>query len=77
MFVGLCEREIAKNKSMVTAILKSVRKFKIKNIPNNTELVRNILKDINMSAGLTMYDALSNEEIQRIVENIFSKNINK
>ena len=77
MFVGLCEREIAKNKPMVTAILKSIRKFEIKNIPNNTELVRNILKDINMSAGLTMYDALSSEEIQKIVENIFSRNISK
>ena len=75
MFVGLCERDIAKNKEVVIAILKAVRKYSIKDIPKNTELVRNILKDINMSAGLIMFDALTNDEIQNNVDKIFEKNI--
>ncbi len=77
MFVGLCERDIAKNKNMVIAILKAVRKYSIKEIPKNTELVRNILKDINMSAGLTMFDALSKDEIQKNIDDIFKRNIEK
>lgn len=71
LFVGLCERDIAKNKSVVTSILKCVRKYDIKNKNNNTSLVRNILKQINLQAGLIVLDALDDEEIYNFVDNIF------
>ncbi len=77
MFVGLCERDIAKNKNIVFAVLKAVRKYNLKSISNNTELVRNILKDINMSAGLVMYDALDDEVIETQINEIFEDNISK
>lgn len=77
MFVGLCERDIAKNKDIVTSILKCVRKYKIKEIPNNTQLVRNILKEINMKAGLVVLDALNRDNIELIIQEIFLNNIQK
>lgn len=77
LFVGLCERDIAKNKMMVLTILKLIRKYDIKNIPNNTELVRNILKEINFSAGLVIYDSMNQEELESRIDEIFSKNINQ
>lgn len=73
MFVGLCERDIAKNKRLVIAILKMIRKYNIKNISNNTELVRNILKDINLSAGLIMYDSMDDIELEYKIDEIFKK----
>ena len=75
MFVGLCERDIAKNKTLVLSILKNVRKYKIKDIPKNTDLVRSILKDINFSAGLIVYDALDEKTINNKVEEIFKSNL--
>ena len=75
MFVGLCERDIAKNKDIVMAILKAVRKYKLKDISNNTELIRCILKDINMSAGLVMYDGLKKTVIENSIDEIFKKNL--
>ena len=75
MFVGLCERDIAKNKVMVIAILKNIRKYKIKEIPNNTDLIRSILKDINFSAGLVMYDAMNEELLNEKIESIFKSNL--
>ena len=77
MFVGLCERDIAKNKKLVLIILKMMREYEIKNISNNTELVRNILKEINFSAGLVMYDSMNEKELETKIGEIFKKNINK
>lgn len=77
MFVGLCERDIAKNKKLVLTILKMMREYEIKNISNNTELVRNILKEINFSAGLVMYDSMNEKELETKIDEIFKKNINK
>ena len=68
LFVGLCERDIAKNKDVVTAVLKCVRKYKINELSKNTILVRNILKQINLQAGLIVLDALSAEEIYKFVD---------
>ena len=75
MFVGLCERDIAKNKRLVINILKMIRKYNVKNIANNTDLVRNILKEINLSAGLIMYDSMNDEELENKIEEIFKANI--
>lgn len=77
LFVGLCERDIAKNKHLVLAVLKCIRKYDIKNISNNTIVVRNILKQINMEAGLIVLDALDQNEIFSFVEKIFLDNINQ
>lgn len=77
LFVGLCERDIAKNKRLTLAILKSVRKFNLKDIPNNTTIIRSILKDINFSAGLVIYDTLDQEELENKVEEIIIKNLLK
>lgn len=73
MFVGLCERDIAKNKKMVLAILKNIREYKIKDIPKNTELVRNILKDINFTSALVVYDSLDDEALYENIKIIFEK----
>lgn len=75
MFVGLCERDIGKNKRLVLAILKNIRKYKIKEISNNTELIRNILKEINFSAGLIMYDSMNDEQLDKKIGEIFEKNL--
>lgn len=77
MFVGLCERDIAKNKRLVITILKMIRKFDVKNISKNKELIRNILKQINFSAGLIMYDSFSDKELEEKIEKIFENNIYK
>ena len=74
-FVGLCERDIAKNKRLVMVILKCIRKFNIKNIEKNTLILRKILKKINCSAGLLMFDSLSDEELNDKIEKIFIENI--
>ena len=73
MFVGLCERDIAKNKNIVKAILKCTREYHISDLSNNTRIVREILKDINMEAGLVVLDALSKDKIEEFVKKIFIK----
>ncbi len=75
MFVGLCERDIAKNKKLVITILKKIREYKIKEIGNNTSLIRNILKQINFSAGLVMYDSMDDKELENKIDEIFKNNI--
>ena len=77
LFVGLCERDIAKNKDVVTAILKCVRKYDISSLDKNTILVRNILKQINLQAGMVILDALSFDDVYKFVEDIFVENISK
>ena len=77
LFVGLCERDIAKNKNVVMSVLKCVRKYGIANMNKNTIIVRNILKQINLQAGLIVLDALSIEEIYDFVDRIFIDNIEK
>jgi hypothetical protein len=77
VFVGISEREFAKNQLMVFAILDNINKYNLFEKKNSTDLIRSILKEINFQAGLILFDFLSKEEINDIVEKITIEQIKK
>lgn len=77
LFVGICEREISKSKKLTISILKAVRKYNLSSLEKNTKLMREILKDINFSAGLVIYDALDSTTIEEKIDEIVEKNLEK
>lgn len=68
LFVGICERDLGKNKDLVISILKNVRNHNILKIKNSNDIIRKLLKDIRFSGGLIMYETLSQEAIDIIIE---------
>lgn len=74
LFVGLLERSFAKNKNVTLSILECIKKYKLLEDGNmNHKLIRKILKSINFSTGLVMYDALDRETIFFEIDKIFKK----
>lgn len=74
LFTGLSERYFTKNKNVTIAILKCVREFHLIEENNkNTKLIREILKSINYSTGLVIYDALNEKETYEEIRKIFLK----
>lgn len=78
LFAGLSERNFTKNKNVTISILKCVRKYNLLSDDDmNTLLIREILKAINYSTGLIVYDALDENAIYEEIDKIFIKVMNK
>lgn len=73
LFVGLCERELGRNKNLTTSILKVIREENILSESKSVDKIRKALKDIRFSGGLIMYEALPVEIIENKVRDIIIK----